>query len=265
MADKLAEGQGGTPLPETEIPAAEQAEIETQEQEQEQQGAEPAAEAEDQPETQDGDPEPEPGAKKETLDWRERRRIQEVNKRREAEKRAAAAEAELARLRQGDQNPADPGSPEAIRQQVESEIQQRMRAQEFNAACNRTFDQGTQEFTDFVDARDSLMQNFGDEINSSPAFLEAITDLPNGHKVFYHLGKNPEEAERLLSLSPVKMAVQIAKLGEKIARPAAKPISQAPKPVRPAPGVVETGTRLDDPNTPMNAWADAFLKGVKRK
>ena len=209
-------------------------------------------------------------SKKDALDWRERRRIQEVNKRRDAERKLQEAQAEIDRLKRASgatEQPerVEPGSIEDIRRQERERIRQELQAQEFNAACNRTFDQGSQKYQDFVVARDSLVEHFGDELQAHPAFLEAITDLPNGHDVFYHLGKNPEEAERVLSMSPVKMAMEIAKLGDKIAKPAAKQISQAPRPVKPSPGTVETGTRLDDTNTPMEDWAKTFLKTVVKR
>lgn len=202
-------------------------------------------------------------SEKPKVSWETRRRIEETNKRRAAEKEAADLKAEVERLKAGKTDTPD---VEQIRneerQRIRSELQQQSAAEQFNAACNRTFEAGTKKFTDFTDARDALVDL---DIGSKPAFLEAITDLPNGADVFYQLGKNPEEAERILALPPIKMAIEITRLGEKAAKPAPKKTSSAPPPVRPGAGVVETGTRLDDPNTSMDDFAKKFLTEVVKR
>ncbi|MBB3521054.1 hypothetical protein [Rhizobium sp. BK456] len=236
------------------------------------QGSEATAGAEEQqqPET------PKPQQKK-PLSWEMKRIHEETNKRREAEQRARELEAELARARGGaapTETPADgtPPSIEEIRRQereairreetVNAEIARR------NAACNATFEKGVADIPDFDDARVSLVSAFGHEINTKPEFLDAITELDNGHQVFAELGRNPAEAERILSLSPVKMALEIARMGDKLAKPATpapKPISKVPPPVTPVGGSAKTTTAIDDPDVDQETWSRDYHAMMAKK
>lgn len=252
------EPEGKTVIIPGDEPAPEQ-EVETE-------TAEAEAEEPAEPEAEEADAESE----KPKVSWETRRRQEETNKRRQAEKEAADLRAELARLKGGGKPAEETTDINEIRRQererIRQEVHEQTAVEQFNAACNRTFEEGSKEFPDFIDARNTLVETLGDELRSKPAFLEAITELPNGHKVFYELGKNPEEAERILQLSPIKMAIEIAKLSEKSAKPAPpKSVSKAPPPVKPSAGAVETGVRLDDESTPMDVWAKTFLKDVAKR
>jgi hypothetical protein len=245
------------PEPEQETEVAEQPESETQ------------AEAAEEPEQVEEQPKPE----KKKTPWELRRINEETNKRREAEKRLAEAEAELKRLRNGaaattteDPNTVD---VEAIRTQERDRIRLeeagRLETERFNAACNATFDKGVAAFgADFENAAATLSQALGDEIQRRPEFLQAITELDNGHQVYYELSRNPEEAERLLRLPSVKMALEIAKMSANVTKPAPKPISRAPAPVAPVGGVAKPSVRLED-DIPMDQWADKYLRDLAKK
>lgn len=228
------------------------------------QGGEAAAGTEEQqPET------PKPQQKK-PLSWEMKRIHEETNKRREAEQRARDLEAELARARGGNP-PSDPpadGSPPSI-EEIRRQERENIRREETanaevarrNAACNTTFEKGVAEIPDFDDARVSLVTAFGHEINTRPEFLDAITELDNGHQVFAELGRNPAEAERILSLTPVKMALEIARMGDKLAKPATptpKPISKVPAPVTPVGGTAKTTPALEDPDVDQDTWSKDY-------
>ncbi|OWV62578.1 hypothetical protein ATY75_12200 [Rhizobium sp. N122] len=221
---------------------------------------------------------PKPQQKK-PLSWEMKRIHEETNKRREAEKRAADAEAELQRLRGGNTSsqsdpPADgtPPSIEEIRRQERENIRREESANSEmarrNAACNATFEKGVADIPDFDEARVSLVSAFGHEINTRPEFLDAITELENGHQVFAELGRNPAEAERILSLSPVKMALEIARMGDKLAKPAVptpKPISKVPAPVTPIGGQTKPATALEDADADQDAWSAEYHKMMAAK
>ena len=228
------------------------------------QGGEATAGTEEQqPET------PKPQQKK-PLSWEMKRIHEETNKRREAEQRARDLEAELARARGGN-TPSDPpadGTPPSI-EEIRRQEREAIRREETvnaevarrNAACNSTFEKGLAEVPDFDEARVSLVTAFGHEINAKPEFLDAITELDNGHQVFAELGRNPAEAERILALSPVKMALEIARMGDKLAKPATpapKPISKVPAPVTPVGGQPKTVPVLDDPDADQEAWSKEY-------
>ena len=217
---------------------------------------------------------PKPTEKKK-LPWEIKRINEETNKRRELERRVAQVEAENARLRGGkpETKPEDNGAidVEAIRNEERERIRREVRAEadaaSFDAACNRTFDAGMSAFgNDFEHARDTLVNALGDQIKNRPEFLQTITELDNGHQVFYELGRHPEEAERILSLPQTKMVLELAKLGVTASKPAApKPISKAPAPVSPIGGATKTSGRLDDEEMPMDEWAKKYLGQVARR
>jgi len=208
------------------------------------------------------------------LDWREKRRIEEVNKRRVAEEKLAEAERRLAAYEKPADTPAKPDaqpiSMEEAKRQARAELQQEESAKAFREATGRVLHAGLAQYDDFDAVRQQMVTDFGDQMNARPDFFEAITDpdIPNGHDIFYSLAKDPEQAERILSLPPVKMAIEIAKLSEKLAKSTAappKPISKAPAPLKPVGGAAPVGVRLDDENLPMDKWADTYLRQVASK
>jgi hypothetical protein len=64
------------------------------------------------------------------------------------------------------------------------------------------------------------------------ALVEAVIATDEPHKLLFELGQDPDEAERLLRLSPAKMGVELGKRlgGGAPARPRA---TGAPKPITP--------------------------------
>lgn len=267
--------EGTQPAPEGEtvenpgIVSAPEQEEHTPETLEHEEGGEEPAEVSAEPEVEQPKPE------KKKLSW-EIRRINELTaKQREAERRAAEYEAENARLRgipaeeRTAENTAQQPSIEEIRRQereaIRREEQIRLDTDRFNQACNATFEKGVADIPDFVDARDTLMNSLGDEVARKPEFLQIITKLDNGHQVFAELGRNPEEAERILRLSAVEMAVEMAKMGEKLAKPVVKPVSKVPAPVTPIGGKTTVASRLDDPDVSMDKFAPEFLKMLANK
>jgi hypothetical protein len=228
-------------------------------------GGEGAAEGQEQAE--------EKAKQKKPLSWEMKRIHEETNKRRDAERRAQELEAQLSQYRTGNnagqeaQEGGEQPSIDDIRRQTRDEIRreetQRQEAERRNAACNNVFEKGVAEIADFVDARDTLVTAFGHEINSRPEFLDAITELDNGHQVFAELGRNPDEAERILSLPPVRMALEIAKLGTRLSKPntpTPKPVSKVPPPVNPIGGKPTESNVLEDPDADQDKWSREFLK-----
>lgn len=254
-----------TPAPERET---ETAEIETEN------DAAPKAEAEEAGSEEPEKPEPEKPVEKKKISWELRRINEETNKRREAERRAAELDAEIKRLRGADK-PATTEEPavldtEQIRARARDEIRQeeavRLATERFNEACNKTFEQGVAAYgQDFENAASTLTQALGDEIQKRPEFLQVITDLENGHQVYYELSRNPEEAERLLKMPSHKMILELGRMSDKVAKPAVKPISKAPAPVSPVGGTPKNTARLDDDDVPMDQFATLLLTRLAKK
>jgi hypothetical protein len=129
---------------------------------------------------------------------------------------------------------------------VETRAKQLIAQRDFDSSCNKVYEAGKSEFSDF----DAALQNFSLLGGLPPSFLEATTQLPDGHRVLYQLGKDPEQASRILNLPPIPMALELAKLIA--AKPAAKPVSRAPSPISPIDG---TGRVETDPEKmPIKEW-----------
>ena len=156
----------------------------------------------------------------------------------EARRDADARAQRLAELERPQQHPGDPQDPvEVAKQQLRAEQARR----DFDSACNRTFQAGKTEFPDF-DQAVSALNAVG--AGNRPDFLAAVTQLPEGHRVYRQLASNLDDAARVLSLPPIQMAVELARLAVSPAareaapppRSLAPPVSNAPEPIRPIGG-----------------------------
>ena len=132
--------------------------------------------------------------------------------------------------------------------------------------CNRVNDEGEKAFKDFDDARSTLTVAYGDQIAAKPEFLQAITALDDGHKVFYHLGKNPELAEKILNMAPVQMAVKLAGLASEL-RSKETRVSNAPTPIRPLNGSARAVETDPDKMTAKEwmAWRERDLAAKRQQ
>lgn len=159
-------------------------------------------------------------------------------------RRAEALEAEVAKYR--DLTPPENRPPADIDRLATQKAQEIVRQNEFNAKCNEVYSSGNSEFSDF----DEKLGNFR-LLGGLPApVLEAVTQLPDAHKVLHALGSDMDEAARIFNLAPVPMAVALAKLSASPAK--AKPVSSAPPPIRPIDGAPKGEPDPDKMDT--DAW-----------
>lgn len=140
--------------------------------------------------------------------------------------------------------------------EVETRAAQLMGEQRFVDQCNEVAEAGAAAYKDFDDA----VKNYGMLGEMPRPFLEAVTALgkTDGAKVYYELGKNPEQAERIFQLPPVRMAMELAKLASAPVK--AAPVSKAPDPIEP---ITSARVRVDaepDPVKESAAWTKWFLK-----
>lgn len=171
----------------------------------------------------------------------------------EARRDADAARQLADRLQaQGASAPAEPAA-----QDIERLVQQRAvelrDIETFNAGCNATYAKGKSEIPDF----DSAVQGYSLLGGAPRPFLEAVTELPNGPQVYYALSKDLDEAQRVLSLPPVRMAVELTRISQKLA---AKPaVSSAPAPIKPIGGSGASDAEPED----MAEWIKWRERQVK--
>ena len=151
----------------------------------------------------------------------------------------------------------------AIKYNTQKELvtfQKQAQANQAQVDLMKWVDQGLDKYPDFQEI--SLKIPVLDEIS-----LQAIRQLPNGHDVTYHLGKNLNVAAELSGLSGLEKVIRLAQISESIksATKPTKPVTSAPNPISP---VNPTGTsRNMDPRDPeaskdmsMDEWARARNK-----
>lgn len=126
----------------------------------------------------------------------------------------------------------------------------------FDDACNKAYAAGKSEFSDF----DTALQNLKMLGGAPVGLLEIATDLKDGHKVLYHLAKNPDEAERVFALPPTKQAVELARMETQLGKAPSRPISNAPAPITPIGGVSKEAT-----GDPEKMTMDEFIKWREKR
>ncbi|HDR9033750.1 TPA: hypothetical protein QDB07_001207 [Burkholderia vietnamiensis] len=162
-------------------------------------------------------------------DWVQRRIDQLTREKHEEKRLREAAEARVRELQPTTEvTTAQPMTAEQVRAEAARLVAQ----EKFDAACNTVFDAGKAEFPDW----DASLRTFQMLGGAPQEFLEAVTSMDAGHKVLHHLGQNPEEAERLLSLPPLRMALELARLESTVGQAKPAPVSQAPAPITPVGG-----------------------------
>ncbi|MDW9228637.1 hypothetical protein C7S15_3234 [Burkholderia cepacia] len=170
-----------------------------------------------------------PQQEKPKNDWVQRR-IDQLTREKHEEKRQR--EALEARLRELQPDATTMTAQPMTADQIRAEAARLVAQEKFDAACNKVFDAGKTEFPDW----DTSLRTFQMLGGASQDFLEAVTSMDAGHKVLHHLGQNPEEAERLLSLPPLRMALELARLETTVGQAKPAPVSKAPAPISPVGG-----------------------------
>lgn len=192
----------------------------------------PAPEPEPEPE-----PEPQPQA---TQDWRDRRIAILTSRLREEQRKNAQA-------------PADQSQPQSnTAAELDALVEQKVAINEFNRQCNEAAEKGRKDHADF-DARIGVLTRLVD--NSDPQeqlrynqFLLAAIETGNASDLLYRLGGDPNEAMRIMSLSPVRMGIEMERLSAK----PVQEVSNAPRPIRPT-GSAPSNHGPIDPSDPDRA------------
>lgn len=154
---------------------------------------------------------------------------------------------------------AKPGPTQAeIDTLVATRAAELAQAERFTNACNVVADEGKREYKDWDEALRNLtlVGALGKDV--SPEFLETAVELRSPHKILHHLGKNLEEAERIVNLPPKRMAMEMARIEAQLNSPTVPvvaPVSQAPAPVIPVGGAAKVGAvDVNDTTTPIDDW-----------
>jgi hypothetical protein len=195
----------------------------------------------------------------------------------EAERQATIARATIEELRKmAAGEPARPPSapaapaprvdPRMSAEELRKLVQEQSAVNDFNKACNEAVEKGRTAHTDFdkVVIQDlTKLSPIYDPQAGKPIIpqplVEAALETGEAHEVLYALGKDAALAERIMRLSPIRQAVEVARLHSKMAaerKPegdekdekdederAPENTSKAPPPIRSRVGAGSGGTR----------------------
>lgn len=169
-------------------------------------------------------PEPEK-PKPATPAWAQRR-IDELTRKFHEEKRRADA------LAAGTQpQPDGQTATRTPETDVEKRAAQLVAQREFDKQCNTAWEAGTTKYGADFDSALGTLRTMG---VLRPEVVEAALATDHAPDVLHYLGSNPDEADRILSLPPTRMAVELVKVAQTATKP--KPVSAAPAPIKPVGG-----------------------------
>lgn len=223
-------------------------ETEQEEQEQETEIAEgEQQEVETETETED-DAEAERRRKKEKT----QRRINQLTR----EKKEARAEAERLRKeleqynKQTRPNPDDfDDYQDYIQAEVDYQVSQKTAKPEPPPSSGPDYvaiiQRGQEKYPDFDQVAKS-------DPNLTQDVAEMVALADNAEDIFYHLGKNPVELERISLLDPAQMAREVGRL-EVTVKPPKPKTTNTPKPAQPLEGAASTD--IDESKLSMEEWA----------
>lgn len=191
-------------------------------------------------------------------------RIDELTRNwREEERRRIAAEQELAKFRAGQKPPQEGTQRPATAEDIDRLAMQKAaliaETKTFNDRCNEAYAKGKEEFQDW----DSKLANFVPLGGLSTQLVQAALETGEAHKVLHHLGGNMDEAARVMSLPPLKMAVELARIAAKASQPSG--VSRAPAPVRPLRPGSKAEPSIDDDNLSTEEWMALREKTLQKK
>lgn len=138
---------------------------------------------------------------------------------------------------------------------VERHAREIVEMERFNAKCNDIAEQGKKAYKgDFDKALATLAQATGPLFTPKgkpEPLMAAILDAADKpHQIIHYLGTNPEVAEDLADLSPLKQAKRIAQIERDLSE---KPkASNAPKPLQPVKAAATSAA--PDPKKDPEAW-----------
>ncbi len=167
-------------------------------------------------------------------------RIDELTaSRREAERRAAAAEARAAELARKLQPPGPQASLEEQDDYRLRKVLNETRAEELHneaitakaEAAQRTYDTFAAKAEAVADRMPGLVDKFVSLPEVSQAMATFVAESDKGAEVAFALANNPQEATRIARLSPLHQGIELARLeGRLSAAPAIRKVSTAPSP-----------------------------------
>ena len=134
-----------------------------------------------------------------------------------------------------DQYRIDAGVETALERRAEAErVQQSRREHEAQVS---TFKKSGEKLAEKYPDFDEVMRDADDTVPISKVAARAIINAGEaGAEIGYHLSKNPELAQTIHAMDPVRQVLEIGALKNKLAAPPPKKVTQAKDPVKPLGG-----------------------------
>lgn len=111
------------------------------------------------------------------------------------------------------------------REEREREAQAIQQHQTFESAREDTLERGSEKYEDF----EAVTQQ--EDLHITPVMGDALLSSERGEDIWYHLGKNPDVAEKIANMEPVQQILEMGRLEERLS--AGKTASNAPPPTKP--------------------------------
>lgn len=237
------------------------------------------------PEKQDQEPEDEEG---ELKPWMKKRLRREQGKAGRESERAEKAEKELAELKRKDAEAAATEEPpkredyedyedyvaDKAAHSAKQAVREEMRVDdERKAEANRqvALDKSFKAHEDRVEAYKDQVGDFddvayGDHIlpimRSAPHLAQLVVESDQGPQIAYHLGSNPEAAEKIAAMPMHLAAKEIGKIEARLEKaPKLKNKSKAPEPINPVKGKDAGAVERSAEDMPMDEYARARKAG----
>lgn len=175
------------------------------------------------------------------------------------EAKRQAAEARHALEQAVPRDPTAPPSQADLERIIEERVAQAIDLRDQQAKSEAWIAKGNVEYPDFTERCNALAAMGA---GSNPAFMASIAKLPDGQKLIAELSTNAGEADRILRMQPVDMAVELAMMSQRIASnptPPPRPTTQAPPPIRPI-----TGSARAEPD-PSKMDGDEYLAYFRKQ
>ena len=152
----------------------------------------------------------------------------------------------------------------AVQEALKEAGQQAQAAQKQNIASQREHDlttkakelfvKGAEQFEDFEEVAAA------EDLPVTEAMTYAMLESDIGHQIQYHLGSNPDEAQRISQLNPVQQVREMALLEASLSAPKAKPrkkTTSAPEPIKPV-GGKSAPRSIDEDTMPLDEYMTKF-------
>jgi len=172
------------------------------------------------------------------------KRIDQLTRERyEARRERDEARAQMEQWRREQQRQQQPTPDQEAEQRAYQRMQNERLEADFNRDCNTLWERGVDEYGEEMNQAKRGLDAVG--WGNRPDALAALTALPDGHRIYRELATDLDNAARILSLPPMRMAVELARMSgrdnsnplnvsrETNREPAA---TRAPQPLRPVGG-----------------------------